>query len=81
MDITSPTSWSASVTALPWAVDETRLHPIPGFHKSRTIAGSERPDVQAFDTICALVERRFRLSPAPALPQRTSIFGAAETIA
>src|ERR1700730_1639757 len=49
-----------------WAVNEPRLDSAPGLDKPRTIARSERPDVQALHSFCALVEHRLCLPPAPA---------------
>src|SRR3984893_12355594 len=59
-----------------WAVNEPRLDSAPGLDKPRTIARSERPDVQALHSVCALVEHRFRFPPAPAFLHGAGIFSA-----
>jgi hypothetical protein len=48
------------------AVNEARLDSAPGLDKPRTIARSERSDVQALHSVRAPIEYRFRFPPAAA---------------
>jgi hypothetical protein len=63
------------------AVNKARLHFAPALDKSGTIARSERPDVQALDSFGALIERRFRLPPAPAVFYGAGVFSSAKLTA
>ena len=58
------------------AVNEPRLHPAPGLDEASTITRTERPDVETLHSICALIEPRFRMSPAPTFLQGAVIFSA-----
>ena len=60
------------------AVNEARLDVAPGRYEACTIACRERPDAKPFDSLCALVERGFRMPPVAAFLHGASIFGATE---
>jgi hypothetical protein len=60
------------------AVNEPGLHSGPRLDKPRTIAWSERPNVQGLHVICALVEQCFCFPLAPAFFHGAGIFRAAK---
>jgi hypothetical protein len=63
------------------AVHEARLDSAPGLYEARTITCRERPDVELFDSLCALFEPGFRMPPVAACLHGASIFSATELCA
>jgi len=59
-------------------VNEARLHPAPGLDEARTIARTERPNVETLHAVRALIEARFGLPPAVAFLESAIIFNAAK---
>src|SRR5579872_4238794 len=60
------------------AVNEARLDSAPRLHEALTIACRERPNAKPFDSLSALFEPGFRLSPIAAFLHRASIFNGAK---
>jgi hypothetical protein len=60
------------------AVNEARLDSAPGLYEAFTIACRERPNVKPLDSLSALFEPGFRLSPIAPFLHRASILSGAE---
>jgi hypothetical protein len=60
------------------AVNEARLDSAPELYEARTIGRRERPDLKRLDSLCALLEPRFRMPAVAAFLHGASIFGTTE---
>jgi hypothetical protein len=59
-------------------VHKARLDVGPGRHEAYTVVCRQRPDAQPFDSLCAVLERGFRVAPVAALLDGSRIFSVAE---
>jgi hypothetical protein len=78
VDITSPSSWSASVTAPAGPSTKRAWILRQDSTKRARIAGRERTDVESLDSFGALFEPGFRVPPATPFLHGAGIFLATE---